>query len=334
MPNKKQQILYIIAHVLFWIVVCICFCLTSSLRPMAKHYLKEIISVLFISGMVYFNYFVLIPKFLFRRKEVRFWICVLLLLFVTVAVEMLLVDSDVHERAIWIKDFVLYYICTSFLLFLRDFSFFLFFLFLKLYHAKAIALEKVEKMVTTETYKLIIISPNEKPKLIDFNNIAYFSFENGEIIVTLKNGEKMQRNGSLSELENMIPSELWTRVNRQTLVMRDCIVRYTLTALYVDVNGKEEYIPFYSTKQHEVLELLKAWNPDLYSPDDSKREKPADAAGQPLSDDLKRLLDYLTAHPDANVQQVAKALYFSTRTVQRRMTELRQLGLLDSSKRG
>ena len=132
----------------------------------------------------------------------------------------------------------------------------------------------------------------------------------------------------------MIPSELWVRVNRQTLVMRDCIVRYTPTALYVDVNGVEGYVPYYSTKQHEVLELLKAWNAELYSSDDSRREKLADADGQPLSDDLKRLLDYLNEHPDASVQQVAKDLYFSTRTAQRRMTELRQLGLLDSSKRG
>ena len=334
MQTRKRQIIEIILHLLFWIVVCILFCIFSFLRPMALVYWKEIVSVLFIGGMVYLHYFVLIPRLLLREKKVLFWICALLLLVVTVSAEMLLVDSDIHKRAVWIKDFTLYYVYSFFFLFLRDFSFFLCFLLLKLYHAKAILLEKVEKMVMSETYKLIIISPNEKPQLIDFNDIAYFSFENGEIVVTLKNGEKMQRKGSLSELENMIPSELWVRVNRQTLVMRDCIVRYTPTALYVDVNGMEGYVPYYSTKQHEVLELLKAWNAELYSSDDSRREKLADADGQPLSDDLKRLLDYLNEHPDASVQQVAKALYFSTRTAQRRMTELRQLGLLDSSKRG
>ena len=301
---------------------------------MAKHFWKEIISVLFISGMVYFNYFVLIPKFLLRRKKVLFWICALLLLIVIVAAEMLLVDSDIHERAVWINNFTMYYYSTVFLLFFRDIPFLLFFLLLKLYRKNAIVLEKVEKLVTSETYKLIIISPNEKPQLIDFKNIAYFSFEDREIVVTLKSGEKKQRSGSLSELENMIPSELWIRVNRQTLVMRDCIVRYTPVALYVDINGKEGHIPYYSTKQGEVLAHLKAWNPELYSSEDSSEGKPAEAAGQPLSDDLKRLLDYLNDHPDASVQQVAKNLYFSTRTAQRRMTELRQLGLFNSSKRG
>ena len=214
-----------------------------------------------------------------------------------------------------------------------DASFFLLFLMLKLYRVKAIVLERVEKMVTSETYKLIIISPNEKPQLIDFNNIAYFLFENGEIVVILKSGEKKFKSGSLSDIEKMIPSELWVRVNRQTLVMRDSIVRYTPTAICVAINGKEVSIPYYFTKQDEMISLLKAWNSELYSPDDSREEKPADV-GQPLSDDLKRLLDYLADHPDASVQQVAKDLYLSTRTAQRRMTELRQLGLLNSSKRG
>ena len=334
MPNKKQQILYIIAQVLFWIGVCICFCIFSFLRPMALYDWKEIVSVLFIAGMVYLNYFVLIPEFLLKRKRVFFWGCVIVLLIGIVAAEMLLVDADMRERMVWLQgDYTLYYSTAPFLLFFRDASFFLLVLMLKLYRVKAIVLEKVEKMITSETYKLIIISPNDKPQLLDFDNIAYFLFENGEIVLILKSGEKKQRSGSLSDLEKIIPSELWVRVNRQTLVMRDSIVRYTPTAIYVDINGKEVSIPYYFTKQDEMISLLKAWNPDLYSPDDSREEKPVDE-GQPLSDDLKRLLDYLNGHPDASVQQVAKDLYLSTRTAQRRMTELRQLGLLNSSKRG
>ena len=334
MPDRKNQILYIIAHVLFWIGVCMCFCIFSYLRPLALHYWKEIVTVLFIAGMVYLNYFVLIPKLLLKQKRVFFWICVIVLLIGTVAAEMLLVDADMHERMVWLKgDFTSYYSNAPFLFFLRDASFFLFFLMLKLYRVKAIVLERVEKMVTSETYKLIIISPNEKPQLIDFNNIVYFLFENGEIVVILKSGEKKFKSGSLSELEKMIPSELWVRVNRQTLVMRDSIVRYTPTAICVAINGKEVSIPYYFTKQDEMISLLKAWNSDLYSPDDRRKEKTANE-GHPLSDDLKRLLDYFNGHPDASVQQVAKDLYLSTRTAQRRMTELRQLGLLNSSKRG
>ena len=333
MPNRKQQILYIIAHVLFWIGVCSFFCYTSSLRPMALHYWKEIVSVLFIAGMVYLNYFVLIPKFLLKGKNILFWICAILGLIGTAFAELWFLNLDMHIRAAWVKNFTVYYTIIFISILFRDASFFFFFLIFKLYRVKAIVLEKIEKMITSETYKLIIISPNDKPQLLDFDNIAYFLFENGEIVLILKSGEKKQRSGSLSDLEKIIPSELWVRVNRQTLVMRDSIVRYTPTAIYVDINGKEVSIPYYFTKQDEMISLLKAWNPDLYSPDDSGEEKPVDE-GQPLSDDLKRLLDYLNGHPDASVQQVAKDLYLSTRTAQRRMTELRQLGLLNSSKRG
>ena len=134
---------------------------------MAMVYWKEKVSVLFIGGIVYLHYFVLIPQLWLKRKNLLFWICVVLLLVVIVAAEMLLVDSDIHEHMTWIKDFTLFYVVV-----------------------------------------------------------------------------------------------------------------------------------------------------------------------QPLSDDLKRLLDYLNEHPGASVHHVAKALYFSTRTAQRRMTELRLLGLLNSSKRG
>lgn len=334
MPNRKQQILYITAHTLFWAGVCMCFCIFSFLRPIALHNWKEILSVLFIAGMVYLNYFVLVPMILLKRKRVFFWSCVIVLLIGIVAAEMLLVDADMRERMVWLQgDYTPYYSTAPFLLFFRDASFFLLFLMLKLYRVKAIVLERVEKMVTSETYKLIIISPNEKPQLIDFNNIVYFLFENGEIVVILKSGEKKFKSGSLSDIEKMIPSELWVRVNRQTLVMRDSIVRYTPTAICVAINGKEVSIPYYFTKQDEMISLLKAWNSDLYSPDDRRKEKTANE-GHPLSDDLKRLLDYFNGHPDASVQQVAKDLYLSTRTAQRRMTELRQLGLLNSSKRG
>lgn len=333
MKIRKQQIIEIVLHLLFWIVVYKIFSSFSYLRPMAKVFWKEKLTIVFIAGVVYFNYFLLIPRLLLKRKKLLFWLCAILSLMAAVVAEILSLNPDIHERAVWVNNRTLYYLAMFFLLFFRDFSFFLFFLLLKLYRTNVIALERVEKMVTSEMYKLIIISPNEKPQLVDFNNIAYFSFEEGEIVIILKSGEKKQRNGSLSELENMIPSELWLRANRQTLVMRDSIVRYTPTVLIVKINGKEKIIPYYSTKQEEILRLLQEWNPDLFSLEDGKKEKPVDR-DPVLSDDLKRLLDYLNAHPDASVQQVAKALYFSTRTAQRRMTELRQLGLLTSSKRG
>ena len=145
MPDRKKQILYIIAHVLFWIGVCSCFCIFSYLRPLALHYWKEIVTVLFIAGMVYLNYFVLIPKLLLKRKRVFFWSCVIILLIGTVAAEMLLVDADMHERMVWLKgDFTPYYSNAPFLLFLRDASFFLFFLMLKLYRVNAIVLENTQ----------------------------------------------------------------------------------------------------------------------------------------------------------------------------------------------
>ena len=328
MPNRKKQILYIIAHVLFWAIVSWRFCVNSFLRSFAYSYWKEIVTVLFIAGMVYLNYFVLIPKLLLKRKRVLFWSCVIILLIGTVAAEMLLVDADMHERMVWLKgDFTPYYSNAPFLLFLRDASFFLFFLMLKLYRVNAIVLENTEKAFTSAINKLAIVLPDNQIQLIDFKDIAYFLYDNDEIVLTLKNGQELQRNGSLSELENLIPSDFWIRANRHNLVMFDSIVRYTSSAFYVEVGGKEKRIPYYSTKQEEILAILKEWNPDLYSED--FKEDGIEKSEKPLSEDMQQILDYLAEYPGSGVEQVAKSLHFSSRTAYRLIAELRKRQLID-----
>lgn len=329
MPNRKQQILYITAHILFWAGVCMCFCIFSFLRPMALYDWKEIVSVLFIAGMVYLNYFVLIPEFLLKRKRVFFWGCVIVLLIGIVAAEMLLVDADMRERMVWLQgDYTLYYSTAPFLLFFRDASFFLLFLMLKLYRVKAIVLENTERTFTNAVNKLTVIAPDHQIQLVDFKDIAYFLYDNDEIVLTLKNGQELQRNGSLSELENLISPDLRIRANRHSLVMLDSVVRYTPSALYVEVGGKEKSIPYYLTKQEDVLESLKKWNCDLYSSEDFG-ESSIQKEEKPLSEDMRRILDYLVENPGSGVEQVAKRLHFSSRTAYRLMAELRHRQLID-----
>ena len=124
--------------------------------------------------------------------------------------------------------------------------------------------------------------------------------------------------GTLLELESLIPQEYWIRANRQTLVMRDSIVRYNTSALCIHVNGHEHLIHYYSTKQEEVLENLKRWNPALYTSEDFGEEAC-------LHEELQQLQKYLEQSPDANIQQISDALHISNRTVQRRLSELRKL---------
>ena len=328
MPNRKQQILYITAHILFWAGVCMCFCIFSNLRPMALHYWKEILSVLFIAGMVYLNYFVLVPMILLKRRRVLYWLCSLGLLMGTVFVELCLLNSDIHIRVVWIDNFTLYYTIICFSIFFRDASFFLLFLMFKLYRVKAIVLENTERTFTNAVNKLTVIAPDHQIQLVDFKDIAYFLYDNDVIVLTLKNGQELQRNGSLSELENLISPDLRIRANRHSLVMLDSVVRYTPSALYVEVGGKEKSIPYYLTKQEDVLESLKKWNCNLYSSEDFG-ESSIQKEEKPLSEDMRRILDYLVENPGSGVEQVAKCLHFSSRTAYRLMAELRHRQLID-----
>ena len=184
-------------------------------------------------------------------------------------------------------------------------------------------IDYVERAFDYADDKLVVISPERKQQLIDFKDIACFTCDTDGVVLILKNGETTHRNGTLSELEELIPSELWIRVNRQALVMRDSIVRYNDSALCVRVNGQDKIIHYYSTKTEEVLRQLKAWDPELYSHEDFN-EADVENHNAGLSEDLRRLRDYLDKNPGANAQQVADDLHFSLRTAQRRLAELKK----------
>ena len=325
--TRKGKAGRIMVHVLFWVATAVCFCHYSYMRPMSFHYWKEIFSVVLLAGMVYTSYFVLIPKLLLRRRRVLFWLCVLLLIAVTVAAELWLVDSDMHARAKWLTDdqFYIFYYTTISLLFFRNSSFFVSFLLLKLYRSHAIVLDNMGKAVSLETSKIIISSPDSKIRLVDFTDIALITSHNGQTIVTLKSGEQLLRDGYLSDVEKLIPQEEWVRPNRYAMVMRSSIVRFTPVALYVRVKEEEMAIPYYSTKRNEIIHALKAWNKDLYA----AAEEMDYLMGLDLPEEAKRVLEYIGNHPGASMQQVADELHYSLRTAQRRIADLRQKGLVD-----
>ena len=328
MDNRKTNILLTIGHLLFWVVVSWCFCAFSHLRPLAIHYWKELLCVVFVAAMTYTSFFVLIPKVLYKRHHLQFWIYTLLLLAATVFAEMWLVDSDMHIRAVWLSpnQFRLYYENTIFLLFLRDATFFLFFLLLKLYRTHAIALENIERMISHETHQFILFSSNTKPQLVDLNDIALFTYQNNGIIITLKSGLFRKQNGSLVEVEGLLPSDCFIRANRQTLVMLNSIAYYTPFAVYVKVNTFEVAVRYYSTKSDKLLRRLMKWDFSKYKQEDFVETD--DDYKQKLPDHMQKILDYLQKNPDASSQQVADALHISTRTAQRQILELRKIGKL------
>lgn len=184
-------------------------------------------------------------------------------------------------------------------------------------------IETEERAFASAEERLVVISPERKQQLIDFKDIAYFSCDDNGVALTLKSGDKIRRNGTLSELENLIPAGCWLRVNRQTLVMRDSIVRYNAASLCVKVNGQEKIIYYFSSKQEEILTQLKTWNPKLYSSEDFNAMELNDGETA-VSEDMKRLQAYLDRNPKATAQQVAEDLHFSLRTAQRRIAELKE----------
>ena len=320
---RMKRIYAIGLHLLFWAAVCSFFCTVSFLRPMSFHYWKEVFSALLVAGMIYANYFVLIPEFLLKKRHGLFWSIAIVLAVGTAAAELLLVNSDVRIRCRWMtpEQMRIQYITSCLLLFLRNVSFFIFFLMLKLYHINAILLKKVEKLIIQEAYKLVVISQKNKPILIGFKDIAYFTCNDDRLFITMKIGKQIECYGTLSEIEELIPQEHCIRVNRQNLVMRDSIVRYNSSAIAVSVNGHERIFPYFSTKPTIVFESLKNWNPKLYTTEEFNDEEEIQENNITLPEDMKRLLKYLQENPEANSMQVASVFHCSIRTAQRKIAK-------------
>ena len=296
---------------------------------MSFHNWKEVLSAALVAGMVYTSYFVLIPKLLYRKKRFLFWVSILLLLLGIVVAELLLVNSDMHARARWLTDsqFKAFYYTSFVLLMFRDATFFVIFFLIKLYRTHAIVIENIRQEASKSANMLLVTSSEVGTRMVNFKDIAYFTYQDSETIVILKNGEQLLRDGYLSDVEKLIPQEEWVRPNRQTLVMRESIVRYTSVALYVRVKEEDMAIPYYSTKRNEIIQALKAWNKDLYA---AAEEMAMDyLMGLDLPEEAKRILEYIGNHPGANMQQVADELHYSLRTAQRRIAELRQKGLVE-----
>ncbi len=329
--NKKNHIVAILLHLIFWTIVCLRFCNFSALRPLAFHTWKELLSVGFIMGMVYLNYFISIPHLMSKNRIVLFWICAVASVAACTCAELLLVHSDMLSRMQYVEKInrTLVWYDMTLQIFLRDASFFLFFFILKLYLTRNIQLRTTGKAITDKTDNVVIFLPKVGAKLISINDISYFSYEDAKTHIYLRNGEKYEQYCNLTDLEDTLPDDSFLRINRQTIIGLVNVLRFTSQAVQMNIQGQVRIMKFYSTKGDEILNRLKRWNPELYLDHPFGIVTDTPAPPVKLTQEQRAVLQYVKDNPGTKTCDVADQFNISDSSAKRRLNELKDLGLVD-----
>ncbi len=92
---KKKTIVEILLHLVFWIITFYYFVNNSFLRLPPMDSKVEYFSLLLIIGIIYLNYFWMIPRFFSKQKFFNYFLILIPLLFLNTVVEFLMLKDDI-----------------------------------------------------------------------------------------------------------------------------------------------------------------------------------------------------------------------------------------------
>lgn len=255
----KKQIL-VCVEFLFWVAVLAFFSVNSVLRPILTFPL-EAITVLLIITSIYLNKLILIPKVLLKRNYGLYIVLSMAIVFVISSMEFCMTHPFIIKQysRVFSKDILISYCSnTCVYIFLRNATFFVFFLILFLCRRFRDLMKQEHAAMVAKANRFAILLSNNKLLSIGINKIRYFHCFKNITYIELKNGQHYKQFISLKELEQELTESRCLRVNRSHLVLYENIDYYTSTELYLC--GISTPIPYYDTKPQIVLDKLLCWN--------------------------------------------------------------------------
>lgn len=263
--RNMKKCLYVIGHLLFWIIMCYVFTHYSFLRPIAKDAMyKEYWSVLFIAIMVYINYFYLIPRFFETGKFKIYWPLALLSIILVVGCEFFLVYPDVmHFYSLTLpQEDVNNALRTAFIsIIVRDFCFFLFFFILKLYRDLLGNYIRLQKRYSedTDTIDITAITPNNYRDVrnVDISNIVYITQNRNYSYFHLVDGEILKQYSTMTSLEEILP-RFFVKINKSQLININQVVDFKDDKVKMNFkeNGKYLSLPVTKDIDDDTFSLL------------------------------------------------------------------------------
>ncbi|MBP5663990.1 MAG: LytTR family transcriptional regulator DNA-binding domain-containing protein [Bacteroidales bacterium] len=352
----KKIIVRTVLNVLFIIGLLYFFRNNSILRPIAKGaYYKEYLSALFLLSMIYANYLFFIPKLFQKRHYFLYFILAIGGILISSSVEILLVSSNIKScfpASFDDTQMKLYYINVFQLINLRNTGFLLFFFVLRIFEHEREILKK-ERIALAKNKGIICVpNGNENIKTISISDISYILHEKNYTYIHTIDGNRYCKYCSLSSMEELLPENLFIRVNRNAIIPLNKINHFTedsVTILYgnpaqeISFTLSEKYVPNIREKiasaggLNLLADGLNVQNDGLNGRSGGLNEGINKANLEEFMDniahneDLLILCQIIAKDPSVTMKSLSDQLGVSLKTVERRIKILKDKGILQHS---
>lgn len=324
---KKHKLIFFIVHLVFWSIASFLFLRNAFIRPYSSILLESVVLFILMCSF-YLSYFVLVPKLLMRRKLLIFFIISILIVILSSAIEMWVVESSIarcymNNMDIQTYKFVLrwVYLFVS----IRDACFILFADVFKLCEMQAIQLQLNQKTTLQTTQHLLINLPDQTTLAQDINHIVCLKYENRKTTIFRTHGEPITTYNSLASIAADLPTDLFIRINRNTVVAYSHIVSYDSCSVTLRINKILERIFIMPAKSEEILAELKQWNAQKYQTTNT----PSSVSTPYMGAKRTIICNYIAQHPGCNSQEIGQQIHLSERNAQRILQQLKNEGIVD-----
>lgn len=358
MTNDKHKDFFLrfIFHLLFIVGLFYFYRNNSILRPIAKGaYYKEYLSAIFLLSIIYANYLFFIPKLFQKRHYVLYSILAVGGILISSTAEILLVSSNIRNcfpASFDDSQIQSFYLNIFQLVSLRNTGFLLFFFVLRIFEHERETLEK--ERIAVAKNKGFICVPNGKDnmKTISISDISYILHEKNYTYIHTIDGSRYCKYCSLSSMEELLPENLFIRVNRNAIIPLNKITRYTedsVSILYgnpaqeISFTLSEKYVPNIREKIASAVGLnlsadgLNVQNDGLNGRSVGLNEGINRANLEEFMDsiahneDLLILCQIIAKDPSVTMKSLSDQLGVSLKTVERRIKILKDKGILQHS---
>ena len=323
---KNHKLIFFIVHLVYWSIASYLFLFNSFIRPYSSILLESV--VLFsIMCSFYLSYFIFVPKLLMRRYLLLFFIFSIILVLSSSIIEMWVVESSIercyrHTLDIPTYKKALYGIFIF--LSVRNACFILFADVVKLCEMQAIQLQQNKKTTLQATHHLLINLPDRTTLAQDIHQIVCLKYKDRKTTIFRTHGEPITTYNSLASIEEDLPTDLFIRINRNTVVAYSHIVSYDLHTVTLRFDKTLEKILIMPAKSEEIVAMLKEWNAQKHQSSGA----PSSVSTPYMEEKRALICEYIAQHPGCSTQEIGQQIHMSERNVQRFLQLLKNEGVV------
>lgn len=327
---KNHKLIFFIVHLVFWTIASFLFLRNAYIRPYSS-VLLESVALFILMCSFYLSYFIFVPKFLMRQRVFLFFLLTFLLILLSSAIEMWVVESSMERCFLHTLDIQTYkQALYGIFIFLsvRNSCFILFADVVKLCEMQAIQLQQNQKITLQTTQHLLINLPDRTTLAQDINYIVCLKYEERKTTIFRTHGAPITTYNSLASIAADLPTNLFIRINRNTVVAYSHIVSYDSCSVTLRINKILERILIMPAKSEEILAELKQWNAQKFQSSDT----PSSVSTPYMEEKRTLICEYIAQHPGCNSQEISQQIHLSERNTQRILQLLKNEGVVDCRK--